>query len=270
MAILRIDTDKPSDMAKLSLLPRTDNGLMEVRQRRDLFASATAIEAGAVPIHDKIDELPDPDDFSEIIEECHNEKLFPMYHQKEVGWREVQGWNQDGLGFCWAYGISAALMDLRAYAKLPMHLLAPESLGWLVNWRNQGYWLLDTIRGAAERGIAEREYVPNHSLNYRNYKDGWEQNALLHRPTEWWDTNRSLGAIPMAQQCLAGLRMSFSGYVAYNWWGHALSLAGLNHNPNVLHNLEWILNNSHAEDDLIILTGSRAVPDECYFCGACA
>jgi hypothetical protein len=199
-------------------------------------------------------------DWPAVIAECHAKQMFPLYHQRASG-VFADGWNQDGLGYCWAFGLTAAVMDAReAEGQKPVRL-APTSLGWLVRWRNQGYYLDGAIEGANKRGIAPAEYVPDLSISPSRFKPGWEEAAKLYRPLEWWDTNRRAGTDAFIGQCLAILRTGRPLYIAYNWWGHALECVALEWKSG---GVVWTLRNSHGERDVIELAGSRGIPDEAY------
>ncbi len=102
-----------------------------------------------------------------------------------------------------------------------------------------------------------------HSRAYKQYADGWETDALQYRLAEAWDTDRSSEAT-MIRHCLSILATGTPLYIAYNWWGHALECVGLRWDESERNNLVWQSRNSHDEDDLIELTGAKAVPDEAY------
>jgi len=164
-------------------------------------------------------------------------------------------------GNCWAWGVTASMMDCRAREGKPTVLLSPISLGWLVGWRNRGNYLESAMQGATERGICAMEFTPDmHSLSYKNYKSGWEADALNYRIAEAWDTD----ARNMIQHALSVLRTGTPLYIAYNWWGHALQCCGLRWDESQTNNIVWQIRNSHNEDDTIELTGNRGVPDEAY------
>jgi hypothetical protein len=78
-----------------------------------------------------------------------------------------------------------------------------------------------------------------------------------YRLDKVWDTRSSA----MTQQCISILCYGRSLYIAYMWWGHAVELVGVRYNGSTL---EWLISNSHNEPDVIVLTGSRAVPSEAY------
>ena len=216
--------------------------------RRTVYGQAPGIDPFGERFPDK---LVQPADYKEVILDCHKKKIFPVYHQ-HVSWAPPGfQWDQDGLGFCWAWSLTGNLMDLRAREGKPTVLLSPVSLGWLVNWRNQGNYLESAIRGIKERGVCSMEYTPDpHSLNYRQYKEGWEEDALDHRLAEVWDLDNGSDA-RMIQHAISVLATGSSLHICYLWWGHALNCCGLRWDETKRNNLVWIIRNSHAEDDVI-------------------
>lgn len=241
----------------------TDDGSPEALPRITICGSVEAMSYGLAPILDFPDKLIVWEDVKSVITHCNDLQLFPVYHQEASGNFNL-GWMQDGFGYCWSYGLSACCMDCREVeGKKPIRL-APFSLGWQVGWRNRGNSLDTALKGACERGIASSEYVPEYELDYRKFKQGWEQNALNHRPTEFYDTRRSEGEKSMILQCLTILATSRPLYIAYNWWGHALECIGMRWDETERNNIVWIIRNSHGEKKPIELVGVKGVPDEAY------
>lgn len=242
--------------------PETDDGRPQVLPRRTLFGSDEAADFGLRPVHDGLDVIYRPGDIKEVIERGHREKRFPMYHQERHGM--LDGWNQNGDPYCWAYSACATVIDKREAEKRPRQFLSPYSLIWMVNYRKNGYYLDGCIEGMAERGIATFEFCPERSNNHRDFREGWENEAKKIKPTEWFDTNPSQGDLSMICQCLTILDASDPLYIAYNWWGHALELIGMHWDESQLNNVVWDIRNSHAEKDPIQLAGRKGVPDEAY------
>jgi len=228
------------------------------------YGGQLAAKMGLLPLGDSPDELVKPADFKEVINECNEKQIFPEYHQRATWCPDGQPWNQDGLNYCWAWGCTSATMDCRAAEGKPTVQLAPVSLGWLVSWRNAGYFLDATINGAMEKGIAPASAVPGmHSRNPSSFADDWQTQALLYRPKEWWDTDKT-SDLEMIRQCLTILKTGRSLYIAYNWWSHALNCCGMLWDESEPNNVVWRIRNSHNETEPIELTGSRGVPDEAY------
>jgi hypothetical protein len=242
----------------------TEDGLPEALPRRSVYGSLEAANMGLVPLGDYPDLLVQPDQFKEVIAQCRELQLFPEFHQHSTWAPPGFRWNQNGWGWCWEFGCVATVMDCRAAEGKSTVLLAPNGLGWLVNWRNQGYFLDETINGAAQRGIPPASHVPDFlSNNPKTFKDGWETEALKYRPLEWWDTQKT-SVTAMIQQCLTILKSGRSLYVGNDEWGHAYDICGMKWDETEKYNVVWVARNSHDEDDQIELVGDFGVPDEAY------
>jgi hypothetical protein len=176
--------------------------------------------------------------------------------------------NQDGLNYCWAWSLAATLLDLRAMEGKTTVMLAPVSMGWLVNWSNSGYYLDDSIRGLRERGIAPTSSVGGDfnstNRNPRTYKDDWETEARKYRLGEVWDVDTRQGDRATILQAATILCSGRPIYLAYNWWSHALMCTGMRWSESKKNNVIWEIRNSHGEPDTIDMDGDRGVPDELY------
>jgi hypothetical protein len=240
-----------------------EDGAPQALPRQTVCGSPEAMAFGLAPVLDFPDVLVQPADYKAVITHCHEAQVFAQYHQAAAG-VFAKGWDQDGYGFCWAYGLAAATMACRATEGQAPVRLAPFSLGWLVGWRNRGFYLDGAIKGACEQGIASAEFVPEYELNTRNFKAGWEADALKYRPLEFFDTRRSDGEAKMIQQCLSILATGRPLYIAYNWWGHALQCCAMRWDEKERNSIVWVIRNSHNEKDVIELVGTKGVPDEAY------
>lgn len=221
---------------------------------------------GLLPVGDYADMLVDPKDYKEVIQDCHEKKLFPMYHQNRTWAPPGFRWTQNGLNYCWSWSGIAAFMDLQAREgkrKLGDELLAPVTMGWLVNWRNAGNYLEDFIRGMIERGCATASCVPRpHSTSYKQYTDGWEETALQNRLAK--DSVFDTDSRNMLQHALSVLHTGTAGYSAWNRLSHAMSVDGLIWDETKYNNVIWVVRNSHDEDDYIEMHGRNAEPDEFF------
>jgi hypothetical protein len=257
MSVQRFNVD---DMAvRTSLLkgmpPSIDRGALP---RQTTYGAAP----GLVPFGEAYpDKLIQPGDYKAAIEHCEIEQIFPIYHEHATWAPPGFRWNQNGLNYCWSWGGTAALMDLRAREGKPTVQLSPVSMGYLVNWRNAGNYLESMIGGLKEHGVCEASFTPDlHSIRPKSFKDGWEANALKYRLGEVWDCDPR----NMLQHALSVLATGTPLYIAYNWWGHALECVGIRWDTREKDNVVWIIRNSHDEDDVIELTGNKGVPDEAY------
>ncbi len=230
-----------------------------VLERTVVYGSPEAVEHGLRPFADAKPELIPWDDMEERINEANAKKQMPMHYLEDA---DAQPHNQARTNLCWNYGLALTLEALRLMQHLSYRRLGGPSLGWLVGWKNRGYYLAATIKGAIERGIASAWFVPDGVYTPATFKEGWEDDALNNRPLEFTDTDRTSERF-MAQQCASLLVQGNPLYIAFNWWGHALTHMGVIWDTRYKHNLRWIAYNSHG-DGRIEMTGSKGVPDEAY------
>ena len=238
--------------------------------RRTRYNDDDAWKAGLTPIEyqDKVD-LIAWEDLKEVLDLSHENKMQPMYHQYDTWAPPGFQYNQDGIGYCWTWSGTAALMDLRALEGKETVLLAPVAMGYLVNWQDRGNYLESFIGGARDTGVPPAIYIPGGinsvERDYRRYEDEWKTERGDYKLDEIWDTDTRSGARTTILHCATILASASRPiYIAYNWWGHALELVGMRWDESKMNNVVWIIRNSHNESDLIELDGSRGEPDEAY------
>ena len=228
------------------------------------YGSAEAEAQKLFPVSDQPDKLVPQDEWKERILEAHAKRMFPMHYFEAAN---VPAKNQDGTNYCWSYSLASTVEAVNLMQGQPYRRLAPATLGHLVNWKNQGYWLSEALTGARKFGFASSEFAPDGVTNDRLFKPGWEGDALENRPLEWFDTigvdNRRQDEFEQVRQCVSLLLTPSPLEAALYWWGHALMVAGLIWDETALYNLRWIYWNSH-NDGRIELTGQRGIPDEAY------
>lgn len=260
--IHRYDTDTQSHIL---LAQRGYEAVPEVFPRRTRYGDSDALKLGLDPVESVPDVLVTKDAYKAVIADCHARQIFPMYHQ-HASWAPVGfQYNQNGLGYCWTWSGTGAVMDVRATEGKETVLLAPVSMGYLVGWANRGNYLESFIEGAKNDGICP---AINGDVNsHQNSASTWaglSDKRKLYRLGQVWDTNPKAGDDVMIQHCLSILAYGRPLYIAYNWWSHALCCVGMRWDESVLNNIVWVIRNSHNESDLIELTGSKGVPDEAY------
>jgi len=216
------------------------------------------------------------DDIKSVISYFTDKMTFPMFHQLR-GWIKLLkgNWNQNGLNWCWGWSLGALMNDLLSASKGTEDeedMLAPAGFGPAVDWRNVGNYLEAGLQFACEYGLPSYKYAPEetwHERSPKKWTTGWQANALLHRldPNTVYQMDRST-VKSMICHCLTVLKQNDPIYIAYNWWGHALELVGMEWDETVKNNIAWIIRNSHNEKDYLRLTGDRAVPDEAYSAGS--
>lgn len=128
--------------------------------------------------------------------------------------------DQNGTNFCHANSPALAVMAIRAVQGQPFVLLSPGHLGSIVvGGRNAGAYILDDLKKVVSHGIASQEFVPANYVGLK-FKQGTEQNALLHRVTEWWDMPRDDKRFDRMMTLLFHRIPVCTGH---NWWRHAVT-----------------------------------------------
>ncbi len=127
--------------------------------------------------------------------------------------------DQNGLGYCHAYGTVSCMEIALVYAGYPYEELSAESIGGPVTgWINEGADPSDDLEQAMRGGACLASFMDApHSLNPSRWKSGWEQDAMSRRVLEAWDLrlpNKAFDAVVTAS--LLNMPVGL-GYV---WWGH--------------------------------------------------
>lgn len=236
-----------------------DNNFQEVVDA----SVAAGFEAGALPRQTQIGELACALVFSEHIPIIPPEEWVPRIKDMQaaggfIGQRfqpDPKAHYQNGTPLCWAFSLGEAIEGVIVSMGQPYRLLAPESILGVCNYRKQGFYLDRALEWVAEHGMARREFVPQmYSSNPREWKQGWEQDALNNVALEWFD----LGGKDVWAETVTALLSGFGCYVGYDWWSHAVFLDQLAVNDKgqiVVHSP-----NSHGPGNDVWLTGNKAVP----------
>lgn len=129
--------------------------------------------------------------------------------------------NQDGLGYCHAYGSTHPMMAMRVTMGLPFVHLSAESIGGEVTgWRNEGGMLDDDLRVACELGACEQSYMDKeHSIKPDRWKAGWKENRKNYRVIEWWDLDGGNTFDALGTCALLNIPCN----TGFGWWGHAIT-----------------------------------------------
>lgn len=177
---------------------------------------------------------------------------------RESHYDVLQSLDQDGLGLCWAFSTTKAMMYLRVLMGLvPLKLSAWYVAGLIKRWQDQGGWGAESLAFVARSGVPTLDLCPSYSSRYATPEAA--ANALLHRATEWWDgtddreTNRKI--------MISAFLMGLPPVLDYNHISHSMCgcrLVGLD--P-----LTVETDNSWGPDSgtkgKMTLVGSKAVPD---------
>ncbi len=133
--------------------------------------------------------------------------------------------DQNGQGFCWAYGTTGALQGIRARMNLPYAQLSGHAVGCKVkNFRDEGGWGALSLDFAMTNGIPDTAHWKEKSMS-RSYDtpETWA-NAKLHMPVVIVADlaspvyNRDLSYMQQLTVLLNG------GFCIddYDWWGHCV------------------------------------------------
>lgn len=257
MTVRVYDTDNGTDYAELLKLNPMGT-FPAVYPRRTVYGTPQAVALGLDPVEATPNVLLEPDQYVDAIAEAHEMQTLPMYHARDTWRPKGFQWNQDGIGYCWTWSGTGALMTCRAMESKDTVMLAPVSMGYLVGWADRGNYLESFINGAREDGVCpavDGEY--NSHNRSRSYWDQHDEDRSKYKLGKVWDTRS--GA--MTQHCLSILKYGRPLYSAWNHMGHAMEVLAVRY---VNGSLEWIISNSWNKRELFIMKGSKAVPDEAY------
>ncbi len=165
--------------------------------------------------------------------------------------------DQDGLGLCWAFSTTKAVMYLRALmGESPVRLSAWYVAGIINGWRDRGGWGAASLKFVRETGVPAESYCPSYKSSYDN--QATRDNAALHKVTEWWDGSDDPNMAQ--QQLLSCLVQCIPCVVDLNDMGHsmcAIDIASLNP-VKIIYDNSWGEGDNHG---LYIGSGARARPD---------
>lgn len=132
---------------------------------------------------------------------------------------EVPCKDQNGLGYCHAYGTVSGIETARAVAGLPFIELSAESVGGIVTgWRNEGAYPEDDLAVAVKYGACHQSSMDQAwSLSPSRWKAGWEQEALEHRVLEWYDLRAPGKEFDAVVTCAL---LGIAAPLGYAWWSH--------------------------------------------------
>jgi hypothetical protein len=261
---MHFNTDNPADVARLLELHPPDRRFEFKKLSK--YGSGKADRRGLVPVEDAIpDQIIPFEGVKEAIQHADEMQSWPAQYMQRTWCPKGKRYNQNGLGFCWTWSGVGCCMTTRALEAKPTVLLSPVSMGYLVNWRNEGNYLEDFIQGARNEGIC---LAPNGDFNDTTRSQSKypldSPERKLYRLKGVLDTNPSAGDKAMLCQSLTLLLNKCSGYESWNWWGHATEHVRWLWTPGTYLNVTAVIHNSHNEQDFITLEGTKCIPDEFY------
>lgn len=176
---------------------------------------------------------------------------------RESNYDYLKSLDQDGLGLCWAFSTTKAVMYLRAIMGGSLKRLSAWYVAGIINgWRDRGGWGSASLAFIVNKGVPEESFCPSYKAQYDTPET--RANASTHKVTEWWDGSDDPATA--TKQLVSMLLQSVPCVVDLNDMGHsmcAIDIGGLN--P-----LEIIYDNSWGdggEKGLYRGRGARARPD---------
>jgi len=177
----------------------------------------------------------------------------------------VPAFDQQQTSTCHAQSAALGGIIIRARQGEATVILSPGSIsGPITGYRDEGAYIEDDLRQLADYGAASVEFVPANQISRRGWKPGAEQNALLHRVTKWIDMGGRDSR--MFDRCATQLLLLNAVCVAYDWWGHAVTLTALVEvSPGVFgfeFRNSW--GASYGDDGYAVLVEGRGTPNAAY------
>lgn len=129
-------------------------------------------------------------EWSARIKEGNETKSF-LSHIRRRGdnGKPIPSLDQNGQGYCWAYGTTAAVMLLRAKANQPYVRLSGHSVGCKVkNFRDEGGWGALSLDFINQNGVAPVDAWPEKSMSRQNDRpETWTAAKKFITTADWMD-----------------------------------------------------------------------------------
>lgn len=173
--------------------------------------------------------------------------------------------SQEQTLYCHGNSPAAAVEFLRAMEGQPYVPLSPASIaGPTVNYQNQGGYIADDLKQVTDVGCASEFYVAANQIGAAGFKRGWKDDAANYRAKEWWDLGHRSNYSFDLMMTLLFARIPVC--VAYNWWGHAVTMTDPVLMPNGRFGARgrnsW--GDSYGAHGFFVVEESYATPDEAY------
>lgn len=197
-------------------------------------------------------------EWEERLKEQQAEKR-SLWDLREANYEVLQSLDQDGLGLCWAFSTTKAVMYVRVLMGLPpLRLSAWWLAGVIKGWRDQGGWAAESLERSAVDGIPAESYCPSYKSSYDNAET--RANAKLHRTTEWYDgsEDRDRNRAIMVSSFL----LTLPNMLDYNHISHSMAGCRLvSVKPKLIVDTDNSWAPSYGNKGCMRLEGAKAIPD---------
>lgn len=179
---------------------------------------------------------------------------------RENDYDMLKSLDQDGLGLCWNFSFTKAVMYVYYLMGNPIRLSPWWGAGIINGWRDRGGWGANALKLGRELGVPAESYCPAYKSQYDTKE--CRENALLHRVMEYWDGSDD--PEKAQHQAASMIVQGVPGIADYNDMGHSMCLIDLAGTKpyKFVHDNSW---GSGDNKGLYIGTGRRALPDGLVF-----
>lgn len=176
---------------------------------------------------------------------------------REAHYDILKSLDQNGLGLCWAFSTTKAVMYLRAVMnEVPIILSAWYVAGKIKNWQDEGGWGAASLDFIVKNGVPAMDKCPKYSRSYDTPEAA--ASAELHKVTEWYDGSNDPATAQ--KQLVSTLLRCNPCVVDLNDMGHSMCAIDLELNPlTIIYDNSWATNGDPL--GLYRGTGARARPD---------
>lgn len=155
-------------------------------------------------------------DWPDLIKRQDEYKNSPWHFEKHYG---IPVLDQNGLGYCWMYGVVAGVMNRYACQGIPVpHLSATGPAAQGKRWKNEGGWAGEAVRYIDEFGIPTVDTWPEHYFKRDILTHEMELDAARHKIVEFEELESQ--NFDMAMSCLLDPEGADPVTLGLMWWGH--------------------------------------------------
>lgn len=171
----------------------------------------------------------------------------------------LQSLDQDGLGLCWAFSSTKAMMYLRALEGEAMKVLSAWWVaGKVKNWRDEGGWGGESLAQIVSGGVPEMSLCPSYKREYDT--PATQANATLHKCVRWWEGSQDRDKA--THQMFSAWCWSLPTINDYNWWSHSVcGIAGVSYKGGLKGKIDNSWGEKAGDKGIFQLEGEKAKPD---------